>query len=54
LTVPRLSAEVLAPLSTATAPAATLSSIDQMPTSLRSSCSPFASGRQGCAQAAPL
>jgi hypothetical protein len=54
LTVSRLSAEVRASLPTATAAAATLSIIDQMPTSLRSSCSPFASGRQGCAQAAPL
>jgi hypothetical protein len=34
LPVARLSAEVLSPLSTATAPAATLSIIDQMPTSL--------------------
>jgi hypothetical protein len=39
LPVPRLSAEVRAPLSTATAPAAALTIIDQMPTSLRSSLS---------------
>ena len=37
LPVARLSAEVLAPLSPAAAPAAALSIIDQMPTSLRSS-----------------
>jgi hypothetical protein len=36
LPVPRLSAEVLAPLSPTTAPAAALSIVDQMPTSLRS------------------
>jgi len=36
LTVPRLSAGVRAPLSTAAAPAAALSIVDQMPTSLRS------------------
>jgi hypothetical protein len=37
LPVPRLSAEVLAPLSPTAAPAAALSIVDQMPTSLRSS-----------------
>jgi hypothetical protein len=36
LPVPRLSAEVLAPLSTTTASAAALTIVDQMPTSLRS------------------
>ena len=45
LAVPRLSAEVLPPLPTAAAPAATLSLIDQMPTSLRSVlCSLWPSG----------
>jgi hypothetical protein len=37
LPVPRLSTEVLASLSPATAPAAALTIVDQMPTSLRSS-----------------
>jgi hypothetical protein len=37
LPVARLSAEILSPLSPAAAPAATLTIIDQMPTSLRSS-----------------
>jgi hypothetical protein len=36
LPVPRLSAEILAPLPTTAAPAAALSIVDQMPTSLRS------------------
>jgi hypothetical protein len=48
LAVPRLSAEILAPLSPTAATAAALSIVDQMPTSSRSSCSPFwPSGRQG-------
>jgi hypothetical protein len=41
LPVPRLSAEVLAPLSPTTAPAAALSIIDQNPTSLRSVAFPL-------------
>ena len=41
LTVPRLSAEVRSPLSPTAAPAAALSIIDQMPTSLRSSRRPL-------------
>src|SRR6185369_1351071 len=41
LPVPRLSAEVLAPLSTTTASAAALTIVDQMPTSLRSVVSPL-------------
>jgi hypothetical protein len=41
LPVARLPAEILAPLSTTTAPAAALTIIDQMPTSLRSVSSPL-------------
>jgi len=44
LAVPRLSTEILSPLSPTTAPAAALTIIDQMPTSLRSVAVPFASG----------
>jgi hypothetical protein len=55
LPVARLAAtEVLSPLSTlstSAAPAATLTIVDQIPTSLRSGSGPFASDRQGCAQA---
>jgi hypothetical protein len=47
LAVPRLSAEIWAPLSSAAAPAAALSLIDQMPTSLRSVFCPSAMGQQG-------
>ena len=47
LAVARLSAEVLPSLPTAAAPAATLSIVDQMPTSLRSSADPLALGIQG-------
>jgi len=57
LAVPRLSAEVLSPLSPATAPAAaTLSIVDQMPTSLRSVVSPLGpqSGRTASADPDPL
>jgi hypothetical protein len=50
LTVPRLSAEVLSPLAPTAAPAAALSVVDQMPTSLRGVVAPFASGRQGRAR----
>jgi hypothetical protein len=51
LAVSRLSAEVLAPLSPTAATAAALSIVDQMPTSSRSSCSPFwPSDRQGSAR----
>ena len=48
LAVARLSAEVpTAPLSPAAAPAAALSIVDQMPTSLRSELSPLGIGQQG-------
>ncbi len=45
LPVSRLSAEILAPLSPTTAPAAALTIIDQMPTSLRVVASPFGLSR---------
>jgi hypothetical protein len=54
LAIARLSADTAtaaSALPTSTAPAAALTIIDQMPTSLRSSKSPFHLGRQGCAQA---
>jgi hypothetical protein len=51
LPVARLTADILAPLSTAAASAAALTIIDQMPTSLRLVASPFASDGQGYAQA---
>jgi hypothetical protein len=54
LPVARLSAEVPASLPTTAAPTAALSIIDQIPTSLRSSCSPFASVGQGDADAPAL
>jgi hypothetical protein len=47
LAVPRLPAEILAPLSTAAAPAAALTIIDQMPTSLRSVSWPLRLRRAG-------
>jgi len=47
LAIARLSAEIGAPLSSAAAPAAALSLIDQMPTSLRSVFCPSAMGQQG-------
>ena len=50
LTVPRLSAEVRSPLSPTTAPAAALTIIDQMPTSLRSSLKPLRLRRSRPAQ----
>jgi len=58
LPVPRLAAEALAPLSPATAPAAALTIIDQMPTSLQSSGLPLLAfsrtGPRGCAAPDPL
>jgi hypothetical protein len=48
LPVPRLCTEVLTPLSSAAAPAAALTIVDQMPTSLRSSrYPPWALGQAG-------
>jgi hypothetical protein len=47
LAVSRLSAEIWSPLSPTTAPAAALTIIDQMPTSLRVVASPFGIGKQG-------
>ena len=53
LAVARLSAEILPPLSTSAAPAAALTIVDQMSTSLRSKANPLASVGQGGAVRCP-